>query len=87
MNPCFLSANGLITSGRFALSTLRVDTPVVREDIDTLQIRATVRNDGAMAAQETVFLSRMTISQLARTAAGAQRFHEDRFCGRARQEP
>jgi beta-glucosidase len=31
-------------------------TPVDAEDIDTLQIRVDVRNDGAMAAQETVFL-------------------------------
>ena len=52
--PLFPFGHGL-TYGRFALSNLRV-TPVDAEDIDTLQIRVDVRNDGAMAAQETVFL-------------------------------
>jgi beta-glucosidase len=52
--PLFTFGHGL-TYGRFALSNLRV-TPVDAEDIDTLQIRVDVRNEGAMAAQETVFL-------------------------------
>ena len=52
--PLFPFGHGL-TYGRFALSNLRV-TPVDVEDIDTMQIRVDVRNDGARAAQETVFL-------------------------------
>jgi len=52
--PLFPFGHGL-TYGRFALSNLRV-TPVNAEDIDTMQIRVDVRNEGARAAQETVFL-------------------------------
>jgi beta-glucosidase len=52
--PLFPFGHGL-TYGRFAMSNLRV-TPVNAEDIDTLQIHVDVRNDGARAAQETVFL-------------------------------
>jgi beta-glucosidase len=52
--PLFPFGHGL-TYGRFALSNLRV-TPAEAEDIDTLQIRVDVRNDGARAAEETVFL-------------------------------
>jgi beta-glucosidase len=52
--PLFPFGYGL-TYGRFALSNLRV-TPVDVEDIDTMQIRVDVRNEGARAAQETVFL-------------------------------
>jgi beta-glucosidase len=52
--PLFPFGYGL-TYGRFALSDLRV-TPADAEDIDTLQIRVDVRNDGARAAEETVFL-------------------------------
>jgi len=52
--PLFPFGHGL-TYGRFALSNLRV-TPVNVEDIDTMQIRVEVRNEGARAAQETVFL-------------------------------
>jgi beta-glucosidase len=52
--PLFPFGYGL-TYGRFALSNLRV-TPADVEDIDTMQIRVDVRNDGARAAQETVFL-------------------------------
>jgi beta-glucosidase len=52
--PLFPFGHGL-TYGRFALSNLRV-TPVNVEDIDTVQIRVDVRNEGARAAQETVFL-------------------------------
>jgi len=52
--PLFAFGHGL-TYGRFALSNLRV-TPVNVEDIDTMQIRVDVRNEGARAAQETVFL-------------------------------
>jgi beta-glucosidase len=52
--PLFPFGYGL-TYGRFALSNLRV-TPVNVEDIDTIQIRVDVRNEGARAAQETVFL-------------------------------
>jgi beta-glucosidase len=52
--PLFAFGHGL-TYGRFALSNLRV-TPVDVEDIDTMQIRVDVRNEGARAAQETVFL-------------------------------
>ena len=52
--PLFSFGHGL-TYGQFTLSNLRV-TPVDVEDIDTLQIRVDVRNDGARAAQETVFL-------------------------------
>lgn len=52
--PLFPFGYGL-TYGRFALSNLRV-TPLNVEDIDTMQIRVDVRNDGARAAQETVFL-------------------------------
>jgi beta-glucosidase len=52
--PLFPFGHGL-TFGRFALSNLRV-TPLNVEDIDTMQIRVDVRNEGARAAQETVFL-------------------------------
>lgn len=52
--PLFPFGHGL-TYGRFALSNLRV-TPIDVEDIDTMQIRVDVRNEGARAAQETVFL-------------------------------
>ncbi|HXA37254.1 MAG TPA: glycoside hydrolase family 3 N-terminal domain-containing protein [Steroidobacteraceae bacterium] len=52
--PLFAFGHGL-TYGRFALSNLRV-TPLDAEDIDTLRIRVDVRNEGARAAQETVFL-------------------------------
>ena len=52
--PLFPFGHGL-TYGRFSLSNLRV-TPLNAEDIDTLQIRVDVRNDGAREAQETVFL-------------------------------
>ena len=52
--PLFPFGHGL-TYGRFVLSNLRV-TPVDVEDIDTMQIRVDVRNEGARAAQETVFL-------------------------------
>ncbi len=52
--PLFPFGHGL-TYGRFALSNLRVN-PVNVEDIDTMQIRVDVRNEGARAAQETVFL-------------------------------
>jgi beta-glucosidase len=44
-----------LTFGRFALSNLRV-TPEGVEDIDTMQIRVDVRNEGTREAQETVFL-------------------------------
>ena len=52
--PLFPFGYGL-TYGRFALSDLRV-TPAEAEDIDTLEVRVGVRNEGARAAQETVFL-------------------------------
>jgi beta-glucosidase len=52
--PLFPFGHGL-TYGRFTLSNLRV-TPVNVEDIDTMQIRVDVRNEGTRAAQETVFL-------------------------------
>ena len=52
--PLFPFGHGL-TYGRFSLSNLRV-TPVQVEDIDTMRIRVDVRNEGASAAQETVFL-------------------------------
>ena len=53
-DPLFPFGHGL-TYGRFTYSDLRV-TPADAEDIDTLQIRVDVRNEGARAAQETVFL-------------------------------
>jgi beta-glucosidase len=52
--PQFPFGHGL-TYGRFVLSNLRV-TPVSVEDTDTMEIRVDVRNEGARAAQETVFL-------------------------------
>ncbi len=52
--PLFPFGHGL-TYGRFSLSNLRV-TPSNVEDIDTMQIRVDVRNEGAREAQETVFL-------------------------------
>jgi beta-glucosidase len=52
--PLFPFGHGL-TFGRFALSNLRV-TPLNVEDIDSMQIRVDVRNEGTRAAQETVFL-------------------------------
>ena len=53
-DPLFFFGHGL-GYGRFVLSNLRV-TPADVEDIDTMQIRVDVRNEGARAAQETVFL-------------------------------
>jgi len=52
--PLFAFGFGL-TYGRFTLSNLRVTPPQV-EDIDTMQIRVDVRNDGPRTAEETVFL-------------------------------
>jgi len=52
--PLFPFGHGL-SYGRFAISNLRV-TPIDAEDVDTVRIRVDVRNEGAMAAQETVFL-------------------------------
>jgi beta-glucosidase len=52
--PLYPFGHGL-TYGRFSLSNLRV-TPESVEDIDTMRIRVDVRNEGARAAQETVFL-------------------------------
>jgi beta-glucosidase len=52
--PLFSFGHGL-GYGRFVLSNLRV-TPADVEDIDTMQIRVDVRNEGERAAQETVFL-------------------------------
>jgi beta-glucosidase len=52
--PLFPFGHGM-TYGRFVLSNLRV-TPADAEDIDIIKIRVDVRNDGARAAQETVFL-------------------------------
>ena len=52
--PLFPFGHGL-TYGRFTLSNMRV-TPENVEDIDTMQIRVDVRNEGTRAAQETVFL-------------------------------
>lgn len=52
--PLFPFGHGL-TYGLFVYSNLRV-TPADVEDIDTIQIRVDVRNVGARAAQETVFL-------------------------------
>jgi beta-glucosidase len=52
--PLFPFGHGL-TYGRFTLSNLRV-SPLDVEDIDTMQIRVDLRNDGARTAQETVFL-------------------------------
>jgi beta-glucosidase len=52
--PQFPFGYGL-TYGRFTLSNLRV-TPENVEDIDTMQIRVDVRNEGRRTAQETIFL-------------------------------
>jgi beta-glucosidase len=52
--PLFAFGYGL-TYGRFVLSNLRV-SPVIVEDTDTVQIQVDVHNEGARAAQETVFL-------------------------------
>jgi beta-glucosidase len=53
-DPLFPFGHGL-TYGVFTLSNLRV-TPAHVEDIDTMQIRVDVRNDGEREAEETVFL-------------------------------
>ncbi len=52
--PLFAFGHGL-TYGRIVYSNLRV-TPVDVEDIDTMKIRVDVLNEGARAAEETVFL-------------------------------
>jgi beta-glucosidase len=63
--PLFPFGHGL-SYGHFVLSNLRV-TPIDAEDIDTLQIRVDVRNEGARAAQETVFLfTRDKVASVAR---------------------
>jgi beta-glucosidase len=63
--PLFCFGHGL-GYGRFVLSNLRV-TPADVEDIDTMQIRVDVCNEGARAAQETVFLfTRDKIASVAR---------------------
>jgi beta-glucosidase len=53
-SPLFAFGHGL-TYGHFTLSNLRVSPPIVAER-DTIAISVDVANDGAMAAQETVFL-------------------------------
>ena len=52
--PLFPFGHGL-TYGKFTYSDLRV-TPADAEDIDTMQVRVDVRNEGARTAEETVFL-------------------------------
>ncbi len=52
--PLFVFGHGL-TYGRIVYSDLRV-TPVDVEDIDTMKVRVDVLNEGARAAEETVFL-------------------------------
>jgi beta-glucosidase len=52
--PLFPFGYGL-TYGRFSLANLRV-TPLDVEDVDTMRIHVDVRNSGARAAQETIFL-------------------------------
>jgi len=52
--PLFAFGHGL-TYGRFTLSNLRVTPQRVRES-DTIEVRVDVTNDGARAAEETVFL-------------------------------
>jgi beta-glucosidase len=52
--PLFAFGHGL-TYGRFTLANLRVTPARVRES-DTIEVRVDVTNDGARAAEETVFL-------------------------------
>jgi beta-glucosidase len=52
--PLFAFGHGL-SYGRFALSNLRVLPRQVRES-DTIEMRVDVTNEGARAAEETVFL-------------------------------
>jgi beta-glucosidase len=52
--PLFPFGHGL-SYGRFSLANLRV-SPLNVEDIDTMRIHVDVRNTGARAAEETVFL-------------------------------
>jgi beta-glucosidase len=52
--PLFHFGHGL-TYGRFALSNLRV-TPERVTESDTIEVRVAVTNEGARAAEETVFL-------------------------------
>ena len=52
--PLFAFGHGL-TYGRFTLSNLRVTPQRVREG-DSIEVRVDVANDGARAAEETVFL-------------------------------
>jgi len=52
--PLFAFGHGL-TYGRFTLSNVRVIPQRVREG-DTIEVRVDVANDGARAAEETVFL-------------------------------
>ncbi|MBI5717644.1 MAG: glycoside hydrolase family 3 C-terminal domain-containing protein [Burkholderiales bacterium] len=52
--PLFAFGHGL-TYGRFSYDELRVDPPRVREH-ETLRVSVGLRNDGARAAEETVFL-------------------------------
>jgi beta-glucosidase len=52
--PLFPFGHGL-TYGGFSLANLRV-APLDVEDVDTMRIHVDVRNTGARAAQETVFL-------------------------------
>jgi beta-glucosidase len=52
--PLFHFGHGL-TYGRFVLSNLRVTPERVAEG-DTIEVRVTVTNEGARAAEETVFL-------------------------------
>ena len=54
IQPLFAFGHGL-TYGRFVLSNLRV-TPQRLTEIDTIDIKVDVVNEGARAAQETVFL-------------------------------
>jgi beta-glucosidase len=52
--PLFAFGHGL-SYGRFALSNLRVNAQHVRES-DAIEVRVDVTNEGARAAEETVFL-------------------------------
>jgi beta-glucosidase len=62
--PLFAFGHGL-TYGRFTLSNVRVIPQRVREG-DTIEVRVDVANDGARAAEETVFL--LTHDKLASVA-------------------
>ena len=80
--PLFPFGHGL-TYGRFTLSNLRVTTGGSTE-IDTMEVRVDVLNDGARAAEETVFLfTHDKLASVARPLLELKGFAQDQVGSRS----